>query len=251
MQSYQNTLAAPRTSDKYVVLNTEELLNPLLDDGWHIHQLRETHKRNEQEQRFAAHTVTLRNDGLDAFPDPKGTGIMPEVVIMNGHEGLMSLKILAGWFRFVCSNGMIVGTSVNNTRVVHKNVTQEDVQREVIRIVEDFPRTAERIGDWSDLQLSPDMIHQFGRQAAEVRWGKDDDKINDYACDVTGIVRRADDFGNDLWTVFNRSQEQLLRGFASSKGKRSVRAINSMAKQSQVNIDLWNLADELYSTCRN
>src|SRR5690606_28561838 len=43
-----------------------------------------------------------------------------EIVLLNSHDGTSSYQMLAGMFRFVCSNGLVCGDTVADVRVPHK-----------------------------------------------------------------------------------------------------------------------------------
>jgi hypothetical protein len=63
--------------------------------------------------------------------------------------------------------------------------------------------------------------------------------------------RRAEDLGNDLWSVLNRCQENLLRGGLNrlvTSGRRSrTRPITAIREDVRVNGRLWDLAEEVLS----
>ena len=66
-------------------------------------------------------------------------------------------------------------------------------------------------------------------------------------------IRRAEDAGNDLWSVFNRVQENLLQGGIltvtpkdNGKVRRSrSRAIRSIDQNLEVNKMLWTLSETM------
>jgi hypothetical protein len=58
-----------------------------------------------------------------------------------------------------------------------------------------------------------------------------------------GQVRREDDKGSDLWTTYNRLQEDLIRG-GFNTGTRRAGMLRSMTRSSTINRQLWNLAEE-------
>ena len=58
----------------------------------------------------------------------------------------------------------------------------------------------------------------------------------------------AEDSGNDLWTTFNRIQENMIKGGMSGRsksGRRSTtREVNGVTENVKLNRALWTLADE-------
>ena len=56
-------------------------------------------------------------------------------------------------------------------------------------------------------------------------------------------ARRSEDMGSDLWTVFNRTQENLIQGgFLVTNGRRRSRKITNIDKNIAINTSLWDLA---------
>ncbi len=60
----------------------------------------------------------------------KGDYMTPEIVIRNSYDGTIGLNILAGAFRLVCSNGMIIGVIAQNYKNKHSvyNVALNDIE---------------------------------------------------------------------------------------------------------------------------
>jgi hypothetical protein len=77
----------------------------------------------------------------------------------------------------------------------------------------------------------------LARAAANVRWKnlKAEDSV-----DSLLTVNRAEDSGNDLWSVFNRIQENMLRGGVEVK-KRKVKSISSITTELRLNEQLFQL----------
>ena len=60
----------------------------------------------------------------------KGDMMTPEIVIRNSYDGTIGLNILAGAFRLVCTNGMIIGVIAQNYKNKHSvyNVSLDDIE---------------------------------------------------------------------------------------------------------------------------
>ena len=60
----------------------------------------------------------------------KGDVMTPEIVIRNSYDGTIGLNILAGAFRLVCTNGMIIGVIAQNYKNKHSvyNVSLDDIE---------------------------------------------------------------------------------------------------------------------------
>ena len=49
----------------------------------------------------------------------KGDMMNPEIIIKNSYDGTSQVHILSGAFRLVCSNGMIIGTTIDKYNYKH------------------------------------------------------------------------------------------------------------------------------------
>ena len=60
----------------------------------------------------------------------KGDQMTPEIVIRNSYDGSLGVNILAGAFRLVCSNGMVIGIVAQNYKNKHSvyNVSLNDIE---------------------------------------------------------------------------------------------------------------------------
>ena len=60
----------------------------------------------------------------------KGDEMTPEIVIRNSYDGSLGVNILAGAFRLVCSNGMVIGVVAQNYKNKHSvyNVSLNDIE---------------------------------------------------------------------------------------------------------------------------
>ena len=72
----------------------------------------------------------------------KGEEHKPEIIIRNSYDGSTEVSVMAGAFRLVCSNGMIVGTVLGNTSNRHSvfnnslNNIEDMINESVKRITE-------------------------------------------------------------------------------------------------------------------
>ena len=60
----------------------------------------QTRVRNEDRRDFTKHMIRLRHAG-----QINARGEANEIILLNSHDGTSSYQMLAGMFRFVCSNG--------------------------------------------------------------------------------------------------------------------------------------------------
>ena len=128
--------------------------------------------------------------------------------------------------------------------------------------IEGLPRMMDRIEAMRNIIIDRDQALTMATQAVATRWdivnADNIDKRGVYATNRTIAdvlqAQRIDDTVNDAWTVFNRIQENIIRGNAFIKSvtdvegnpygtMRKARPINSIKQHQQINTDLWNIAE--------
>ena len=59
----------------------------------------------------------------------KNDDLTPEIIIKNSYDGTVGLNILAGAFRLICSNGLVIGIIAENYKNKHSvyNVALDDI----------------------------------------------------------------------------------------------------------------------------
>jgi hypothetical protein len=96
------------------------------------------------------------------------------------------------------------------------------------------------------LLLTPPAQQAFAKAALTYRFGEDHQPVT--ASQIL-TPRRYEDRQDDLWSVFNRCQENLLKGGLpgrTAKGKRShTRAVKGIDGDVKLNRALWVMAEEL------
>ena len=96
--------------------------------------------------------------------------------------------------------------------------------------------------------LSDSEALQFASNALLLRY----DSLEQSPIDPRTLLslRRAEDQGSDLWTTFNRVQENLVRGGLSDGRRnrlgrlRTLRALSGIDSKIRLNKGLWSLAEQ-------
>ena len=169
-----------------------------------------------------------------------------EIVLLNSHDGTSSYQMLAGMFRFVCSNGLVCGDTVADVRVPHKG----DVAGSVIEGAYEVLRGFDRVRDSRDamrvVTLNDGESEVFARAALALKYD-DPDKPAPVTESQILMPRRFDDRRPDLWSVFNRTQENLTKGGLSGRSangrRQTTRPVQGLDSDIRLNRALWLLAD--------
>jgi Domain of unknown function (DUF932) len=181
----------------------------------------------------------------------RATSEANEIILINSHDGASSYQMLAGVFRFVCCNGLVVGTVANDIRIPHKGNIQNDVIDGAFRVLEDFESVDASTEGMKAIELKPEEERAFATAALALRYGERTEGQPPAPITPDQLVeaRRPEDLGHSLWTTFQRVQENTLRGGQSGRsvqGRRlQTRAVGSIDRSVNLNRALWVLAEEM------
>jgi hypothetical protein len=161
----------------------------------------------------------------------------PEIILINSHDGLSSLKMMLGLFRFVCSNGMVSGDVQDEIKYTHRKVNLDAINEGAMSLVSRAGRITDSVNRMKSRQLTISERNDFIHQAAMLRY----DEPNQIQLDSLNRLRRYDDRGDNLWNTFNRVQENLTQGRRYS----GIRRITSPSTDISINRGLWKLAETI------
>ena len=203
----------------------------------------ESRVRNAENRGYTKHLIRFRHfEHLARIGD-----FIPEVVLVNSHNGSSSFQIMVGVYRLVCSNGLIVGSSVAEARVRHTKNAPTEIIDASFRVIEELPEITDGIDTMRSIQLEPEERQAFATAALTLRYGE----ASPVRPDQILTPRRHQDRANDLWTTFNTVQEHIIRGGQlrqdnePGEARRRTRRITSVSEDVKLNRALWTLAEEM------
>jgi len=252
---------SPDVSDRYGFVSTMGAMQVLADYGFRPVKAIQRPSRKSDLQPFAAHMISFCHD----YDLAGATDNRPELIIYNSHDGKSALKLFAGIYRFICSNGIIAGNGFDAS-MRHSNKTANGFEDLLKSQAKALPGLMERIDSLQNTRLEQEQALDFAYNATKLRWEFESEQNpttdkplrGSYATDYTmqsmlNPLRR-DDFGRDAWTVFNVAQEKLIRGGPkvishtvrnADHGRgtiRKTRGISSLPEIVRINRKLWDLA---------
>jgi hypothetical protein len=233
-------------SERYTYIPTIEVLRGLRKEGFEPFMVAQSKSRIEGKTDFTKHMIRMRHAGhVSTRPEAN------EIILINSHDGASSYQMLAGVFRFVCCNGLVVGTVANDIRIPHKGNIQNDVIDGAFRVLEDFESVDASTEGMKAIELKPEEERAFATAALALRYGERTEGQPPAPITPDQLVeaRRPEDLGHSLWTTFQRVQENTLRGGQSGRsvqGRRlQTRAVGSIDRSVNLNRALWVLAEEM------
>jgi hypothetical protein len=236
------TEAHSSRSDEYSFIPTSTVLAGLQREGFGVYEASQSRTRFADKRFFTKHMLRLRP--MADVPYARNTEV-PEIILTNSHDGTSAYKVMAGYFRFVCANGLVVGTRFADFRVRHTSLVVDNVIEGVFSVVSDLRDIDQRISAYKSIELSPGEQADLAERALRLRW----DEQAPIQSRRLLEARRWDDRQNDLWSVFNRVQEGLVkggvRGYASTGRRLRTREVTSIDEGIKLNRGLWSLVDEI------
>jgi hypothetical protein len=231
-------------SSRYTYIPTVNVLAALRKEGFQPFSVAQTRARDESRREFTKHMVRMRHASQVA----RNVGDeIPEIVLVNSHDGSSSYQMFAGLFRLLCTNGLVVAAgTVDEIRVPHTGNVVGRVIEGAYSVVEEFGRVRASADAMKAIELRPAVQQAFGRAAIVAKYGEETAPVT---VDQVLTPRRAGDAGTDLWQTFNRVQENLVRGglrTRSATGRRMrTREVQGISENVKLNRALWTLADEM------
>ena len=246
-------------SARYVYIPTIEIINEMRREGFVPMSAKQSTTRDVSRVEHTKHLIRMRH-----VDDANGTrmtigGLCPEIVLLNSHDGSSRYKLMAGMFRFICCNGLIVASQLfGEVSVQHSGDIKGAVIEGSFEVLKQSKSAVEVAETWSNLQLSYEESMIFAEAAHVMRFGPDEVTGGFNAKHAIGAEallrsRRIDDDGRDLFRTFNRIQENCLVGDLSgssrdANGRRrsmTTRAVKGIDADVRLNRALWAMGRQM------
>jgi len=227
--------------DRYAYIPTFKVLDAMKSQGFHPFEVRQTKVRDHGRREHTKHMVRLRHESSMR----QNGGEFQEIILINSHDGTSSYQLMAGFFRMVCSNGLIAGDINTDVRVRHTGDVVNDVIEGSFEVLKNMQEIEHRKESFKAIELLPREQLILAEQAQAIRWG-DDAPV---AADKLLRPRRREDVAPTLWNTYNKIQENLLKGGVggrSATGRRiSTRAVQGVSENVKLNRALWALTEKM------
>jgi hypothetical protein len=194
-------------SERYTYLPTSEVLGALRREGFEPFMVCQTRVRHEDRRGFTKHMVRMRHAGQ--IDDAEAN----EIVLVNSHDGTSSYQLLAGMFRYVCSNGLVVGDTVSDGGAPQGADRRARDCRGVFG-ARGFERVRLHRDGMRAVVLDAAEQGAFATAALSLRYEPDPVRPAPVTASQLLEVRRSADGGADLWSTFNWVHEALVAAAA-------------------------------------
>jgi len=271
------------TSEKFTPIQTSQAIAEIENLGWKPVNAWQTKTRDESRRAYARHSITFRREGdLNLKDGSHNTGdIVPQFTLLNANDGTSSEQFLAGFLRIQCLNGLMMGTSFEASRIRHSTGGEKLahlVKDAIAGVDEHLRKGSSLVKEWKEIQLTDSQIRSFASQAVLKRFpGTFEEEtltierkgiVGSFGSDflrmefsqrVASVLQanRQEDWGGDLWRVFNRIQENTIRGgfvlnsprVTDKKGggatlsQRKTKPLNNPYQTTALNRALWDIGE--------
>jgi hypothetical protein len=228
---------ADHVSEKYNFIPTHAVLEVFENMGWEAESAIQQHSRyGGDSELHRKHTVTLSNPDLPRCDNGVGS-LRFNCRVTNSHDWGSIFRAVMGVEVKVCDNGLYLPNGMHK----HVSIRHDNVLQSVEMITEQFvtgidAKVIPTIYKMHDRVLTDDEITDFSIQARDLRF-------TDSVSPVHVLkVRRFQDEGNDLWTIFNVIQENCTKAMKHPEMKRRTRDLTEVSRLEKVNTGLFELA---------
>jgi len=230
-------------SEKYHFIPTIEVIEEIRYHRWYPVSVQESSVRKADKEGYQRHLVRFRH--FDDLLNPPENAV--ELLLFNSHDRSTAFSISAGIYRFVCANGLVIADSVfESYKIRHIGEKRNDVLNAIESIAAFKPKLEEKIHTFESITLQHPEKLAFARAAIPLRFEEH------LLIDTNELLlpHREEDERDDLYTVMNVIQENLLRGNLSGVNKEtgrrfSSREIKSIPKDVSINQGLWDIAERI------
>ena len=236
-------------SAKYKFVSTNDIKNYLIDHGYAV--FKETSTCARKNVGYQKHCIKFVRQCDAQYMPVEGGGLRPRsdapaipmLILTNSHDGKSAVVLQGGFFRILCANGMVVSESeLPSQRIRHNtNNIMEKIWGAAWKIVAELGEQAKVIEAMRLKKLN--AVERYNLANAAIALLPNSTGIN--ALDALTIQREGDET-NDLWTVFNRVQEHIMKGGLAREGTRTrrTREVKSIDRELDLNAQLWDVAVE-------
>ena len=229
-------------SERYSYIRTATVLTELRKEGFQPFMVCQTRVRHEDRRDYTKHMLRLRHASQINGDEAN------EIILINSHDGTSSYQMLAGMFRFVCQNGLVCGDTFADVRVHHKGSVIDHVIEGAYEVLHGFEKVQDSRDAMRAIALDDGEAEVFARSALALKY---DEPGKTLPITESQILRprRFDDTHADLWSTFNRVQENLVKGGLTGRSangrQQRTRPVQGIDQNVRLNRALWLLAEGL------
>lgn len=245
--------ASNKMSDNYNYMSSLNIGRHLQDQGLQLRKVSQQFSRG-RDPRYQEHTLRFTLPNLVRAWAVNDS--VPELVVVNSHNGYRSMRAYAGIFRMVCTNGLVVSEmnlGFTKARHIGRNNTEEMVIKSVDKMSDNLSFISRRVEAMEELMLTKHEQNMLAAKMIKARkapaWlepkmileaRREEDKPD------------GEEGQRSLWKTFNVLQEKLTKevsadelGNRRADGRgRGMVAIRGAMADINTNAKLWSSLED-------
>jgi len=238
---------APGASSRYQFVRTADVIDTMRATGFEVVQASQSKTLDANRKPYAKHLVRLVH--RDYLEGKLQVGdYIPEVAMTNSHNRTSAYEMMAALKVLACLNGMMLPSAeYGRIRVLHNDPRMMDHIIDGTDLIREVHanHALPRIEKMRAIELSKQQALDFATGATLLKWGE---KREDHAMSLLN-VRRTEDDNMTLWSVFNRVQENAMKGGYASQDRAgrnvTTAGINSVNRDIDFNAGIWTFANRV------
>ena len=201
-----------RQSQREGYIDSLDAVRSLQKEGWQLHGVQE--QKNHKTRKTLSHALQMRHPDF-AMRNVKGDiESVASMTITNSSTGDRPLEASLGTYRLVCSNGLIAHDRYATESLEHSIGSFLNLDERMARLNRHAEIILQEFNKLKQKDLTPDQIKTFAAEAAKLRYREAE--LSDVNIDDLLAVHRPEDAGNDMWSVYNRVQENLTHDIVNT-----------------------------------
>jgi hypothetical protein len=238
---------APGASSRYQFVRTADVIDTMRATGFEVVQASQSKTLSADKKPYAKHLVRLVH--RDYLEGKLQVGdYIPEVAMTNSHNRTSAYEMMAALKVLACLNGMMIPSAdYGRIRVLHNDPRMMDHIIDGTDLIREVHanHALPRIEKMRAVELTKQQAIDFATGATLLKWGET------RADHVPGLlsIRRAEDDNMTLWSVFNRIQENAMKGGYASQDRAgrnvTTAGINSVNRDINFNAGIWTFANRV------
>lgn len=190
-----------KTKEFYIP--TLDVITKLQHEGW---QLKGVDEQRGKNRKISSNYVQMQHPDFSVKNSKGKDEAYTSITISNSCNGAKPLQMSLGMFRQVCTNGLVrFDQHAESENIKHIEVNYMNLDRFITSVTNKTGKLLTEVNEMKHKGLSIEDMRKLATEAARLRYND----LEDINIDDLLTVNRVEDESNDLWTVFNRIQENL------------------------------------------
>ena len=221
-----NIVNVQKIKQKPFYIPTMDVVERLQNEGWLLKGVAEHRVKSK---KVESNYVQLQHPDFAVLNKHGKTEAYTSITISNSCSGAKPLQMSLGVFRQVCTNGMVAFDQHGESEIIkHTEVNFMNLQNFIAAMTNKTGHLLNSVNEMKHRGLNIEQMKKLAYEAAKLKYSD----LRDINTDNLLTVNRIEDEGNDVWTVFNRIQENLTHD------------ITNMNRDIKINQQLFAMAEQ-------